>query len=59
MLEAAGKAQRRHGDGCCYCRRWIAREQEGEEMPSARKPIAKGSGDEGALRCLLKARTKK
>jgi hypothetical protein len=41
-LEAARKRERRHGDGRCDCGGWIAREQEGEEMPSARKPIAKG-----------------
>jgi hypothetical protein len=41
-LEAAQKRERRHGDGRCDCGGWIAREQEGEEMPSARKPIAKG-----------------
>jgi hypothetical protein len=39
-LEAAGMTKRRHGDGRCDCGGWIAREQEGEEMPSARKLIA-------------------
>jgi hypothetical protein len=38
-LEAAGLTKRRHGDGRCDCGGWIAREQEGEEMPSARKLI--------------------
>jgi hypothetical protein len=39
-LEAAWKRERRHGDGCCDCGGWIAREQEGDEMPSARKQNA-------------------
>jgi hypothetical protein len=39
-LEAAGLTKRRHGDGRCDCGGWIAREQEGEEMLSARKLIA-------------------
>jgi hypothetical protein len=44
-LEAAGKTKRRHGDGRCSCGEWIAREQEGEGMPSARKLIAKARAE--------------
>jgi hypothetical protein len=39
-LEAAWKRERRHGDGRCDCGGWIAREQEGDEMPSTRKQNA-------------------
>jgi hypothetical protein len=39
-LEVARKRERRHGDGRCDCGGWIAREQEGEEMPSTRKQNA-------------------
>jgi hypothetical protein len=39
-LEAAWKRKGRHGDGRCDCGGWIAREQKGEEMPSARKQNA-------------------
>jgi hypothetical protein len=39
-LEAAWKRERRPGDGRCNYRGWIAREREGEGMPSARKQIA-------------------
>jgi hypothetical protein len=41
MLEAAGKTERRHGDGCCDSGGWIARVQEKEGMPGARKLIAR------------------
>jgi hypothetical protein len=40
-LEVAGVTKGRHGDQRCDCGGWIAREQEGEEMPSARNLIAK------------------
>jgi hypothetical protein len=39
-LEAAWKRERRHDGGHCDCKGWIAREQEGEGMPSARKQNA-------------------
>jgi hypothetical protein len=38
-LEAAGMTKRRHHDGRCDCGGWIAREQEGEEMPSAKSRL--------------------